>query len=268
MLGRSYRVATSQRAQRWRRRDRACAKTLDAGSQRKKQQSGEERDRECAAGWKKMGKVFILLRHNPPITDNQKIFGSSPSGQIQQLSNVKSWQLFKAPRKCVESLLHTCHLAAASTPKIHVPTWTSSLEYPPHQEFHQQLCQYEDHALRMIHEYFQDDLLHILENMHITSLLSELHARNLPDVTKYQCLENDRKTLARTLLQDIYQRGREAVIGLWVSLDVLRSRHGSPILDAVLDELRHRGDTLVEQIILDKYGHTLTSEIEGKNYSI
>ncbi|XP_069584961.1 NACHT, LRR and PYD domains-containing protein 3-like isoform X2 [Ranitomeya imitator] len=107
-------------------------------------------------------------------------------------------------------------------------------------EFHQQLCQYEDHALRMIHEYFQDDLLHILENMHITSLLSELHARNLPDVTKYQCLENDRKTLARTLLQDIYQRGREAVIGLWVSLDVLRSRHGSPILDAVLDELRHR----------------------------
>ncbi|XP_073423398.1 NACHT, LRR and PYD domains-containing protein 3-like [Dendrobates tinctorius] len=129
------------------------------------------------------------------------------------------------------------------------------------EELHWQLCQYEDHALRMIHEYFQDDLLHILETMHITSLLSELHARNLPDVEKYQSLENDRKTFARTLLQDIYQRGREAVIGLWVSLDVLRSRHGSPGLQALLDELRHRGDTLVEQIILDKYGHSLTSEI-------
>ncbi|XP_073495355.1 NACHT, LRR and PYD domains-containing protein 3-like isoform X2 [Phyllobates terribilis] len=127
--------------------------------------------------------------------------------------------------------------------------------------FHQQFGQYEDHAMRMIQEYFQDDLIHILENIHTTSLLSELHSRNLPDVEKYKSLENDRKSLARTLLQDIYDRGREAVIGLWVSLYVLHRSHGSPGLDAVLDELRHRGDTLVEQIILDECGHTLTSEL-------
>ncbi|CAJ0946009.1 unnamed protein product, partial [Ranitomeya imitator] len=53
MLGRSHRVATSQRAQRRRRRDRACAERPDAVSRRRRRQSGEGQDRECAEGWKK-----------------------------------------------------------------------------------------------------------------------------------------------------------------------------------------------------------------------
>ncbi|XP_075699610.1 NACHT, LRR and PYD domains-containing protein 12-like [Rhinoderma darwinii] len=48
--------------------------------------------------------------------------------------------------------------------------------------FYQQLCQYEDHALRMIHEYFQDDLLHIVENLNTNSLLDQLNSRNIPDI--------------------------------------------------------------------------------------
>ncbi|XP_044127212.1 NACHT, LRR and PYD domains-containing protein 12-like [Bufo gargarizans] len=128
-------------------------------------------------------------------------------------------------------------------------------------QFCQQLRQYKDHFLRMTYEYFQDDLLHIVENMSLLPLLSELHSRNLLDTEKYHSLENDRR-LAQTLLQDIYNLGREAVIGLWVSLYVLRRRHDSPGLDSVLEELRHRGDTLVEQILLDEHGHQLSPQLK------
>ncbi|XP_040268236.1 NACHT, LRR and PYD domains-containing protein 3-like [Bufo bufo] len=127
------------------------------------------------------------------------------------------------------------------------------------QQFYQQLRQYEDHVLRMTYEYFQDDLLYIVETMSPVSLLSELCTRNLPDVEKYQSLENDGRSLARTLLQDIRQIGREAVIVLWVSLYVLRRCHDIPDLHAVLEELCQRGNTLVEQILLDEDGQQLSS---------
>ncbi|XP_040267126.1 NACHT, LRR and PYD domains-containing protein 12-like [Bufo bufo] len=129
-------------------------------------------------------------------------------------------------------------------------------------QFYQQLRQYKDHFLRMTYEYFQDDLLHIVENMSLLPLLHELQSRNLPDTEKYRSLEHDRRRLAQTLLQDISLRGREAVIGLWVSLYALRRHHGSPGLDAVLKELRHRGDTLVEQILLDEHGHQLSPQLK------
>ncbi|XP_073495457.1 NACHT, LRR and PYD domains-containing protein 3-like isoform X3 [Phyllobates terribilis] len=129
-------------------------------------------------------------------------------------------------------------------------------------QFHRQLCQYEHHAVRMIHQYFQDDLFHIVENLKCNSLLDELHSRNILDVEKYTSLEKDRKTLAQTLLHDLHLRGRESVIGLWVSLYVLRKKLGSPSLDAVLAELHHRGDSLVEQILLDKDGHQLPPELK------
>ncbi|XP_044128030.1 NACHT, LRR and PYD domains-containing protein 3-like [Bufo gargarizans] len=127
-------------------------------------------------------------------------------------------------------------------------------------QFYRQICQYEDHVLRMAYEYFQDDLLYIVENMSLPSLLHELSSRNISNVEKYQSLEDDRRTLARTLLQDIFLRGKEAVIGLWVSL--YASRHGSPGLDAILEELYHTGDTLVEQILLDEQGHQLSPQLE------
>ncbi|XP_075137927.1 NACHT, LRR and PYD domains-containing protein 3-like [Leptodactylus fuscus] len=129
-------------------------------------------------------------------------------------------------------------------------------------KFYRQLCQYEDHVLRMTYEYFQDDLLYIVENLRSPiSLLSELKSRNIPDVQKYENLELDRKTLARILLQDIFHRGREAVIALWVSLYVIQKEQGTPSLHTVLMELHVRGETLVEQIILDEEGHRLPPEL-------
>ncbi|XP_073524254.1 NACHT, LRR and PYD domains-containing protein 12-like isoform X1 [Phyllobates terribilis] len=131
------------------------------------------------------------------------------------------------------------------------------------QQFYQKLCEKEDHALRMIYEYFQDDLLSIVENLNTKLLLAELHSQNIPDVEKYNSLETDKKTLAQTLVKDIFSKRREAVIGLWVSLFVLRSSHDLPALDAVLDELCQTGDTLVKEILLDKIGHQLTTELKN-----
>ncbi|XP_071970623.1 NACHT, LRR and PYD domains-containing protein 12-like [Engystomops pustulosus] len=125
------------------------------------------------------------------------------------------------------------------------------------QKFYQQLCHYPHHVLRMTYEYFQEDLLYIVENWRSSSLLHELISRNIPGLEKYLNLGHDRKTLARTLLQEIFGRGAEAVITLWVSLHVLRKDHGSPVLDAVLEELGHRGEDLPGEILLDEEGHNL-----------
>ncbi|XP_069806654.1 NACHT, LRR and PYD domains-containing protein 3-like isoform X2 [Dendropsophus ebraccatus] len=126
-------------------------------------------------------------------------------------------------------------------------------------QFYQRLCQYEDYVLRITYQYFRDDLQHILESMSPMSLLSELNSRNIPDIKKYQSIENDRKTFARTLLQDIFNGGNKAVIALWVSLHALKS--GSRGLQAVLEELHQRGETLMAEIILDKEGHRLSPEL-------
>ncbi|XP_071971171.1 NACHT, LRR and PYD domains-containing protein 3-like isoform X2 [Engystomops pustulosus] len=106
-------------------------------------------------------------------------------------------------------------------------------------KFYQQLCQYKDCVLRMTYKYFQDDLLYIVKNLSLSSLLHELNSRNIPDLEKYLNVQN-RKILAQTLLEDIFQRGRQAVTALWVSLHVLQKYQCSPGLNAVLEELHQR----------------------------
>ncbi|XP_071970345.1 NACHT, LRR and PYD domains-containing protein 3-like [Engystomops pustulosus] len=125
------------------------------------------------------------------------------------------------------------------------------------QKFYLQLCHYPPHVLRMTYEYFQEDLLQIMENLSLPSLLHELSSRNIPGLEKYKDLQHDRKNLAQDLLQEIFRRGREAVITLWVSLHVLRKDHGSPVLAAVLEELGHRGEDLPGEILLDEEGQNL-----------
>ncbi|XP_071970785.1 NACHT, LRR and PYD domains-containing protein 3-like [Engystomops pustulosus] len=128
-------------------------------------------------------------------------------------------------------------------------------------KFYQKLCHYPPHVLRMTYGFFQEDLFHIVENWRNQSLLHELISRNIPDLEKYKDLEHDRKILAWDFLQDIFCRGAEAVITLWVSLHALRKDHGSPVLDAVLEELGHRGDDLPGEILLDEEGHNLPLDL-------
>ncbi|XP_056400926.1 NACHT, LRR and PYD domains-containing protein 3-like isoform X2 [Hyla sarda] len=128
--------------------------------------------------------------------------------------------------------------------------------------FYQQLCQYKHHSLWTIHQYFQDDLLYILETLSPYSLLSALHSQNIPKVEQYRCLEGDRRRLAQTILHDMQGLRREHVIGLWVGLYALQRERPLPILQAILDELREEGEDLVDKISLDKYGHPLPPNME------
>ncbi|XP_075139673.1 NACHT, LRR and PYD domains-containing protein 12-like [Leptodactylus fuscus] len=130
------------------------------------------------------------------------------------------------------------------------------------QQFYCHLCQYEDHVLRMTYEYFQDDLLYIVENLSSISFLSELKSRNFPDVEKYKGLQDDRKRLAQILLRDISGLRREDMIALWLSLYVLQRERPFLTLQAVLEELREEGNALVQTILLDENGHSLTSALK------
>ncbi|KAM5172751.1 NACHT, LRR and PYD domains-containing protein 3-like [Mantella aurantiaca] len=71
----------------------------------------------------------------------------------------------------------------------------------------------------------------------------------------------DPSSFSHTLLQDILDGGREAVIGLWECLYALQKDHPHPNLLAALDEISQTGERLVDQILLDEFGHSLTPEL-------
>ncbi|KAM5172757.1 NACHT, LRR and PYD domains-containing protein 3-like [Mantella aurantiaca] len=71
----------------------------------------------------------------------------------------------------------------------------------------------------------------------------------------------DSSSFSHTLLQDILDGGREAVIGLWECLYALQKDHPHPNLLAALDEISQTGEGLVDQILLDEFGHSLTPQL-------
>ncbi|XP_073465175.1 uncharacterized protein [Aquarana catesbeiana] len=128
--------------------------------------------------------------------------------------------------------------------------------------FRHQLCAHPDSSLRRIYEHYRDDLICILEILEPYAILVELEPRNVIDTDGYQLMEIDPSAFAQILLDDIQSRGREAVIGLWECLYAIQKAHPHPNLLAILDELRHKGENLVDQILLDEYGTSLTPELK------
>ncbi|XP_077320137.1 NACHT, LRR and PYD domains-containing protein 12-like isoform X5 [Lithobates pipiens] len=125
-----------------------------------------------------------------------------------------------------------------------------------------QLSSYDDPSLRRIYEYYRDDLIYILENMDPHTVLVELKLRNVLNTEKYQSMEKDPSSFSHTLLQDIRDLGRKAVIGLLECLYVLQKDHPHPNLLSVLDEITQTGEDLPDQILLDELGHSLTPELK------
>ncbi|PIO16615.1 hypothetical protein AB205_0183910, partial [Aquarana catesbeiana] len=133
------------------------------------------------------------------------------------------------------------------------------------EKFRHQLSAYDDPSLRRIYEYYKDDLIYILENVDTKVLLKELKSRNVLNTDKYQPIKEGSGVacFSHTLLQDIRDRGREAVIGFWECLYALKKDHPHPNLLAVLDGITQTGEGLVDQILLDELGHSLTPELRG-----
>ncbi|XP_077322806.1 NACHT, LRR and PYD domains-containing protein 12-like isoform X2 [Lithobates pipiens] len=130
--------------------------------------------------------------------------------------------------------------------------------------FCRQLSSYRDSSLRSIYEYYKDDLVYILENMDTGALLRELKSRNVLNTDKYRTIKEGLGVacFSHILLLDIQIRGRGAVLGLWECLYALKKDHPHPNLLAVLDEIREKGEGLVNQILLDEFGHYLTPELK------
>ncbi|KAM5129482.1 NACHT, LRR and PYD domains-containing protein 3-like [Mantella aurantiaca] len=128
--------------------------------------------------------------------------------------------------------------------------------------FRRQLSAYDDPSLRRIHEYYRDDLTYILENLDPHAVLVELTSRiRRLDADKYLSMVKDPPSFSRTLLQDILDLGRKAVIGLWECLYALHNDHPHPNLLAALGEIEQTGEGLMDQILLDELGHSLTPEL-------
>ncbi|XP_073465469.1 NACHT, LRR and PYD domains-containing protein 3-like [Aquarana catesbeiana] len=129
------------------------------------------------------------------------------------------------------------------------------------ERFLHQLAEYEDPSLRRIYEYYRDDLIYILENLDPHSVLVELKSRKVLNTEKYESMGKDPSSFSHTLLQDIRDQGRKAVIGLWECLCELQKYHPHPNFLAVLDEITQRGGVLMDQILLDEFGPSLTPEL-------
>ncbi|KAM3918910.1 NACHT, LRR and PYD domains-containing protein 12-like [Leptodactylus fuscus] len=127
------------------------------------------------------------------------------------------------------------------------------------QLFHQTISQYEMSTLRILYQYFWDDLKHIVEIVDTQNLLSELKSRNFPMRTEYLLMEKNlgASVFSECLIQDVMDEGREAVLAFWESLFVLQNTYQHPNLIGVLAEFSQTGSTLVSLIILDKEGHEL-----------
>ncbi|XP_068108195.1 NACHT, LRR and PYD domains-containing protein 3-like [Hyperolius riggenbachi] len=131
--------------------------------------------------------------------------------------------------------------------------------------FQEQLSAYDDASLRFIYEYFRGDLSYVLETLDTVALLSELKSRNVIHSDSSMEIKKSwgAELFVSILLQDILEVGREAVIGLLVCLFVLQVDHPHPNLLAILGEIGQTGENLMPLILLDQFGHTLPSELNG-----
>ncbi|KAM5171487.1 NACHT, LRR and PYD domains-containing protein 3-like [Mantella aurantiaca] len=175
--------------------------------------------------------------------------GEPSHGRISAVKEFPTTDKMKKSRKILSRRKSSDRQTEAATPD---DIW----------RFRRQLSAYDDPSLRRIHQYYTDDLTHILENLDPHAVLVELKSRNVLDADKYLSMVNDRSSFSHTLLQDIQYRGREAVIGLWECLYALKNDHPHPNLLAALDEISQTGEGLLDQILLDEFGHSLTPQLK------
>ncbi|XP_071972412.1 NACHT, LRR and PYD domains-containing protein 12-like [Engystomops pustulosus] len=126
----------------------------------------------------------------------------------------------------------------------------------------QKLSNYEDYKVRRIYKYFRKDLTLIVESMGPHNLLSRL--QETIDTKSYLELKENvgSSSYAEKLVGDILCAGRSAVMTFWESLFSVETGRSNPNIITILEEIVHAGDTLTEQILLDKEGPCLTTEVK------
>ncbi|CAH2327112.1 NACHT, LRR and PYD domains-containing 12-like [Pelobates cultripes] len=130
--------------------------------------------------------------------------------------------------------------------------------------FCMQLAEYEMHHHCSLYKYFFNDLVYIVETLDSTRILSELNYRNIVDMEYYVSLKKQcgDSVFSVMLIQDIFDLGKEAVIGLWGSLFAIQNDYPHPNLLGVLDEISRLGPLLLDQINLDENGVALPKDLK------
>ncbi|XP_018424214.1 PREDICTED: NACHT, LRR and PYD domains-containing protein 3-like [Nanorana parkeri] len=131
-------------------------------------------------------------------------------------------------------------------------------------KFHRQLSTCDDVTLRMTYDYFKDSLAYFLETVDTLDLLSELESQGVLNTEIHLSVRREcgAASFSSRLLQDISDLGRNAVVGFWECLYVLKNDYPHPNLLSILSEISQRGERLVEQILLDEHGHSLNPELK------
>ncbi|XP_040189417.1 NACHT, LRR and PYD domains-containing protein 12-like [Rana temporaria] len=133
------------------------------------------------------------------------------------------------------------------------------------EEFHRLLSQYDFNELKLIYEYFKKDLIYIVESTtEFKQLLEYMATRNILNMEVYLQMRRDLGPFmfSEKLVQDILDAGKEAIMGFLEAIYDLQFCNGPDHLYALRDELDHFGDSLMQQILLDRNGHPLTPELK------
>ncbi|XP_069806279.1 NACHT, LRR and PYD domains-containing protein 3-like [Dendropsophus ebraccatus] len=129
---------------------------------------------------------------------------------------------------------------------------------------HQVLSTCDLQDLRSIYEYLTHDFLYIVQSLETKIFLKELASRNVLEVEKYKQMRKDLDSFAfsEKMVQDIVERGREAIIAFWECLYVdMYIYHPCNNLSCLVQELENSGVTL-QQIQQDKHGPPLPAELK------
>ncbi|XP_077346632.1 NACHT, LRR and PYD domains-containing protein 3-like isoform X1 [Lithobates pipiens] len=127
--------------------------------------------------------------------------------------------------------------------------------------FRQQLQSYDETSLRLLFKYYREDLTYILQTLETESVLEELHSRKVINPQDYLHMRDEWKTdtFSERLLEDVMSSRRDALIGFWECLFVLRKCH--PNILSVVEEITNKGKHLVPKILLDELGYALPPEL-------
>ncbi|KAM5129463.1 uncharacterized protein ACMZJ9_019982 [Mantella aurantiaca] len=127
------------------------------------------------------------------------------------------------------------------------------------------LSEKEHCELRMLYEYFRDDIVYVLESLPTLSFLSESRNHMRLDTEHYRTMEKQRGTanFAQNLVRDILDMSKEEVIGFFKTLCALQRDHPHPNLLGVINEINSADQSdvlLLAQIIQDTVEPALPPE--------
>ncbi|XP_078525610.1 NACHT, LRR and PYD domains-containing protein 3-like [Lissotriton helveticus] len=130
------------------------------------------------------------------------------------------------------------------------------------QEFHSKLSKYSQSELRRLSLYFQPDIVYVIENIDLHTVLGELCYRKVINAQEAQTYKNldkqcDSSTAASILVEDVFLQNGPTVVKMWVSLYALQRMYSHPNLLGMLDEIIENGHNVLQEECLNVHGHHL-----------